>query len=80
MHRVKRLLFLVPILAASLYTFTGKPAQGADCGWVSWTPLGGGTCVYSWCGNGSCEAEDCVYANGDEHHYISAGCGVSNNQ
>jgi hypothetical protein len=72
MLRAKRLLFLFTVLALSFYAAPGK-VMALNCGSVSWEPVGGGLCTYSWCGSG-CEAEDCVYANGQERHYISSGC------
>lgn len=75
LFRTRRLLFVLTVVALSLYTATDKVA-GSNCGSVSWEPTGGGLCTYSWC-DGGCEAEDCVYANGQERHYISRGCGVS---
>jgi hypothetical protein len=75
MLRTKRLLFLFTVLALSVFATTGK-VEGLNCGAVSWVPTGGGLCTYSWC-DGGCEAEDCVYSNGQERHYISSGCNVS---
>jgi hypothetical protein len=49
--------------------------MSSECGYDESDPSGGGFsyCIHSWCGS-SCQAVDCVYADGGEYHWIS-GCG-----
>lgn len=72
---VKRLLFVLAILALCLSWTPGVDAQSLNCGSYNYE-VSGGTCTYSWCGS-TCHATDCVYTDGREYHSISDGCGVS---
>jgi len=82
MQYVKRNLLVLSALAFLGGGFSAN-AQSSDCGYSEEDPSGGGFsyCIRSWCGTGSnsCNAYDCVFADGTEYHWISPACNVSLN-